>query len=216
MRSLKNFGIVLFVIAGVIPVVVLFFLIQSFGKGGGAKQAEEAQSKLSISVGKQVESLINSSLREAKTLRGNYFLQDPKTDAKLVKEELKRLEKWQFDDASVIDANGQILVTTISSEPKTDSSDWAKSARAEGRPYVSYPLVGGGAGYSVYQSIKPKGNEDGRVIRLDFSFKRIQGILDEVKVASGEELYLTDSPSDNFNEAKATLPEIPVSMLLKS
>ncbi len=193
MRSLKIFGIVLFAVAGVIPVVVLFILIQALGKGGGAQKAEEAQSRLSVTVRKQIEALIDSSLQEAKAVRGNSFVADPKKDPKLVKEELKRLKKWQFDDATVIDAKGQVLVSTMSTEPNVDASNWAKRALTEGRPFVSYPLAEGGSGYSVYQPIKPKGDADGRVIRLDFSFKKIQDILTGVKTESGQELYLVDS-----------------------
>lgn len=204
MRSLKNFGIVLFAVAGVIPVVVLFLLIQSFGKGGGNREVELAQSSLSVSVGKQVEALIASSLREAKALKGNPLIVDAKKDPKLVKEELKRLKKWHFDEASVIDAKGQVLVSTKSVGLKSDGSKWAKLALSEGRAFVSYPLAGGVAGYSVYQPVRPKGDADGRVIRLDFSFKKIQEILAGVKVASGQELYLVDSANVTLYAKDAT------------
>lgn len=195
MRSLKNFGIVLFAVAGVIPVVVLFLLIQSFSSGGG-HQASVAQSKLSVSVRKQVESLVENSLREAKSLKGSVLVTDPKKDLKQVKAEFARLKKWKFDDATIIDSAGKVLVTTVKTDPTMDATTWAKRAKSEGRPFVAYPLKIGAsetASYSVYQPIKPKGDADGRVLRLDFSFKRIADILAGLKLAKGEQVYLIDS-----------------------
>ncbi len=193
MRSLKNFGVVLFAVAGVIPVVLMFLLIQFVGKGGGDRQAEVAQSKLSVSVRKQVEALVDNSLRQARGLKGHPLLADPGKETKEVKEELTRLKKWQFDDVTVLDANGQVLVSTMNPVPSADASNWAKKALAEGLPFVSYPLQEGGAGYSVYQALKPKGDADGRVLRLDFSFNRIQTLLEGVKTEGGEKLFLVDS-----------------------
>ncbi|MFK5922537.1 MAG: response regulator, partial [Verrucomicrobiota bacterium] len=193
MRSLKNFGVVLFAVAGVIPVVLMFLLIQFVGKGGGDRQAEVAQSKLSVSVRKQVEALVDNSLQQAKGLKDHPLLVDSKKDPKVVKEELKRLKKWQFDDVTVLDGNGKVLVSTMNSAPSADNSNWAKRALAEGKPFVSYPLTEGGASYSVYQALKPKGDADTRVLRLDFSFKRIQALLEGVKTEGGEKLFLVDS-----------------------
>lgn len=196
MRNLKGLGIVLFALAAVIPVVVLFVLIQALGKGGGERQAEEAQSKLASVVRVQVEGLIDSSLQEAKSLKGHPQLVDPKVDPKVVKEELKRLKGLAFEEASVINGEGSVLVTTISSEPRSDDSPWLRRSLQEGRPFVSYPTKNGSSevpGYSVYQSLKPKGDADSRVLRLDFSFDRIGGILSGVKPGSGQQLYLIDS-----------------------
>jgi len=198
MRNLKGLGIVLFVLAAVIPVVVLFVLIQALGKGGGESQAVEAQSKLASAVRAQVEGLIDSSLQEARNLKGDPLLADPKMDPKAAKEELKRLKGLSFDEASVINGEGGVVVTTISSEPRSDDSAWFRRSQQEGRPFVSYPIMNGSSqvpGYTVYQPLKPKGDADARVLRLDFSFERIGKILDGAKPGSGQELYLVDSAS---------------------
>jgi two-component system cell cycle sensor histidine kinase/response regulator CckA len=209
MRNLKGLGIVLFALAAVIPVVVLFVLIQALGKGGGERQAEEAQSKLAAVVRAQVEGLIESSLQEAKNLKGHPQLVDPKMDPKVVKEELKRLKGSAFGEASVINGEGGVDVTTISSEPRSDSSPWLRRSLQEGRPFVSYPTMNGNSevpGYSVYQPLKPKGDADGRVLRLDFSFDRIGGILDGAKPDSGQELYLIDSGNNTlYSKDKAEI-----------
>ncbi len=199
MRSVKGLGIVLFTLVGVIPVVVLFVLIQALGRGGGERQAEKAQSKLATAVRAQVEGLVDASLQQAKSLKGHPLLVDPKADPGAVKAELERLRDVAFENASVIGGDGGMRVTTIASEPASDDSPWFLRAVREGRPFVSYPTVNGSSelpGYSVYQPLKPKGDTDSRVLRLDFSFDRIAGILDKVKPDEGQELFLVDSANN--------------------
>ena len=198
MRSLKIFGTLLFAIVGVIPVVVLFVLIQVVGKSGSQQEAQAVQSRLSASVREQIESLINSSLQEAKALKSNPLLVNPAGDPKKVEEEFKRLQKLKFDNASLLDGEGAVIATTKTGL-RGDASPWLDRVRQEGQPIISYPVTDGGAqqsSYSVYQPIKLQGDPDGRVIRLDFSFDgEIKKILDGVGqgLAEGEELYLVDS-----------------------
>lgn len=190
MRSLKSFGIVLFAVAGVIPVVVLFLLIQAFGKSGGKEEAQEAQAKLATSVRKQIEGMMATSLDDAKVLKSNPLLAaDPQDEGKKAEAELKRLKGILYDDAALFDASGVVLVSSESGM-RNDATPAFKLALKDSRPVISYPIINSESGYSVYMPMKAS---DGRMLRLDYSFKDLRAILDGVKVTGGQELYLVDS-----------------------
>ncbi len=191
MRNLKGLGIVLFAVAGVVPVVVLFLLIQAVGKSGGKQEAEKAQARLANSVKSQIENLIVSSLKEAKSLKTNPLLTDPKMDPKKIEAELRRFGNGKFDDVSLLNAEGGVIATTNPSL-RGDATEGRKIALKDGQAIVSYPVTDGGAqksSYSIYQPLKV----EQQVIRLDFSFDRIRDILSKVQLDSGEELFLVDS-----------------------
>ncbi|NOX99462.1 MAG: response regulator [Verrucomicrobia bacterium] len=192
MRNLKGLGIVLFAVAGVIPVVVLFLLIQAIGKSGGKQEAEKAQARLANSVKLQVENLMASSLHEAKSLKTNPVLLEPKLDPKKVGEELRRFGKGKFDDISILNAEGGVVASTNSSL-QGDTTEGLKLALKNGQAIVSYPVMEGSAQKSSYSIYQPMKTADQRVIRLDFSFDRIRDILSKVQLDSGEELFLVDS-----------------------
>ena len=192
MRNLKGLGIVLFAVAGVIPVAVLFLLIQALGKSGGKQEAEQAQARLAGSVSAQVESLIAASLHEAKSLKTNPSLVDVKADPKVVEEELRRLGKVKFDDLSLINADGAAAASTNPSI-RGDASEGLKLAQSSGQAVISYPLTDGGAQKSSYSIYQPMKTPDQRVIRLDFSFDRVHDILSKVQLGSGEKLFLIDA-----------------------